>query len=62
MFQNFLAPIAHDFAQPNVAVHRDKQCALVDARGLGMGGNYGINEMIPDLDDLSLRASAVHAE
>jgi len=59
--ENLLAAIADDFAQPNVAVHRDEQGALAQPGRLGVGDDGWIEEVVPDLDDLSLGAAFVDA-
>ena len=59
--EHFLAAVADDFTEPHTAVHRNEQRAFANAGRLGMGGNIGIKELVPDLDDFGLSPAAVNA-
>ena len=60
--KDFLAAIADNFTQPNIAIDRDEQGALMQTGWLGVGDNDWIEEVIPDLYDLSLGAAFVDAQ
>src|SRR5580700_5040697 len=59
--EDFLTPITDDFAEPDAAVHRDEQGAFVQAGGLSVGDDGGVNEVVPDLEDFGFGLAAVNA-
>src|SRR6266852_670409 len=60
--QNFLAPIAHDFAQPNAAIDGYEQGSLVQSGWLGVRGDDGVQQLVPDLKNLRLAAAPVNPQ
>src|SRR6266480_547524 len=60
--EDFLAPIADDFTEPNAAVHGDEQCSFVQSSRLGVGSEVRIDEIVPDANDFGLGAAAVQTE
>ena len=60
--EDLFSAIANDFAKPNTAVHGDEQCAIAQARRLGVGYDIWIQQIVPDFDDLGFAAAAVEAE
>jgi len=55
--QNFMPTIAHNFAEPHVAVHVDKERALVNTGGLRVRGDGGVDELVPHLGDFRFAAA-----
>src|SRR6266436_293844 len=60
--QNFLPAIADDFVQPGAMIYVYEHGAFVEAGGLSMRGDQGIEQMVPDADDLRFAPAAVHAQ
>src|ERR1043166_2270265 len=60
--EDLFATITHHLGEPDAAVDGDKKGAFVDARGFGMGGEGGIDELAPDAQDLGFALSFVHPE
>ena len=48
-FQDFLAPVPDDFAEPHVAIDVDKKRPLAIADRLGVRHHIRFNQVIPDL-------------
>src|SRR5438270_6718961 len=42
--ENFFAPVADNFAKPDVAVHADKKRSVAQPGGLGVRGNSWIDQ------------------
>jgi len=57
--ENFLAPIADDFREPHAAVHIHEQGAFMQVRRLGVRGDSGINQRVPDFHDLGIGAARI---
>ena len=60
--ENFMAPIAHDLAEPHVAVHIHKQRALADAHRGGVFSDRGVDQLRPHLADLRLALALLQPE
>jgi hypothetical protein len=60
--EDFLAAVADDFIEPGAAIDGDEERAFVQAGGLGVGDDAGVNEVVPDFDDFRLGAAFVHAQ
>ena len=57
-----MAPIAHDLAEPHVAVHIHKQRSLADAHRGGVLGDRGVDQLRPHLADLRLALALLQPE
>jgi hypothetical protein len=49
--EDFLSAITDDFVAPDIAIDTDEESAFMDAGGLGVGGDGGVDEVVPDFDD-----------
>ena len=59
--EDFLAAVADDFAEPHAAVHVHKERAFSETSRLSVGHNVGVNEAVPDFDDLDFAATRINA-
>jgi len=61
-FEDFFALVADDLAQPNAVVHVHKKRAFVESDRLGVRDDVRVYQVVPDLHDLGIAASLLHAE
>ena len=60
--QDFFAAIADDFAEPDIAVDGDEQCALAQTSGLGMRDNSWINQIVPNFGYFRLDSATINSQ
>ena len=61
-FEDFFALVADDLAQPDAAVHVHKERAFGESHRLRVRDDVRINQVVPDLHDLGVAATLLHAE
>jgi len=57
--EDFPLPIAHDLVQPDAVVDRYEESSATPAGRTGVGGDVGIEEVIPGFEDFGFTAAQI---